>query len=573
MCPARPRPSTDRSTSPACSHAATRSCTILEPDTSKLGWLRDRGIALIRGHGRIAGERCVRVDGELLRARRAVAVAVGSAPARPPIPGLDAVAPWTNREAVLASRVPPTLIVLGGGPVGVEFAAAFASLGARVTLIEAQERLLPSEEDFAGKEIGEALVKRGVDLRLGIEVRSVSREDAAVRVELSDGRRATGAEIVLATGRRPLTDDLGLETVGLEAGAVIEVDAGWRARGLDWLYAIGDVNGTALLTHEAKRQARAAAAEIAGERQSRPATVTSPPRVVFTDPQLAAVGLTLARARELEIDAHAYDVPTSGHAPGASFHGRNAPGTSRIVVDEGRGIIVGATFVGFEVSEWLHAATIAITAAVPIEWLWDAVPAFPTRSEVWLALLQDARSCTANAQPHASRPASARRQLRRPLRKPVGRPRLMRRATGRRGALTHAPGASGGNDSICDSRPGVCRALRPTRLRTVMSAPERLGHNEAVFRDINERIEAGTWISSADEPIAFACECAALRCNVLVELTVSEYESVRAHPRRFLLAPGHELASIEVVVYSGDGYVVVEKQGEAAAVAEASDPR
>ena len=356
-------------------------------DTSKLGWLRDRGIALIRGHGRIAGERCVRVGGELLRARRAVAVAVGSAPAVPPIPGLDAVAPWTNREAALASRVPPTLIVLGGGPVGVEFAAAFASLGARVTLIESQERLLPGEEEFAGEQIGEALAKRGVDLRVGVEIRSVCREDAAVRAELSDGRRVTGAEIVVATGRRPLTDDLGLESVGLQAGAFIEVDAGWRARGFDWLYAVGDVNGTALLTHEAKRQARAAAAEIAGERQGRPATVTSPPRVVFTDPQLAAVGLTLARARELEMDAHAYDAPTAGTA-GASFHGRNTPGTSRIVVDEGRGVIVGATFVGFEVAEWLHAATIAVAAAVPIEWLWDAVPAFPTRSEIWLALLE-----------------------------------------------------------------------------------------------------------------------------------------------------------------------------------------
>ena len=356
-------------------------------DESKLEWLSTRDIALFRGHGRIAGERCVRVGDQLLRARRAVALAVGTAPALPKVPGLDAVKPWTNREALLATSIPPTLIVLGGGPVGVEVADAFASFGARVTLIEAQPRLLAREEEFAGEEIGGALAKRGIDLRLGVEVRTVSREDAAVRAELNDGRRVSGAEIVVATGRRPLTDDLGLEHVGLEPGRFVEVDEHWRAAGLEWLYALGDVNGTALLTHEAKRQARAAAAHIAGERRSDPATASPPPRVVFTDPQLAAVGLTLARARELGIDAHAYDAPSAA-SPGASFHGRNTPGTSRIVVDEGRGVIVGATFVGFEVAEWLHAATIAIVAAVPIERMWDAVPAFPTRSEIWLALLQ-----------------------------------------------------------------------------------------------------------------------------------------------------------------------------------------
>jgi pyruvate/2-oxoglutarate dehydrogenase complex dihydrolipoamide dehydrogenase (E3) component len=356
-------------------------------DRPQLRWLRERDVTLIRGHGRIVGVRRVQVAGELVHARRAVALAVGTAPALPPIAGLAAVAPWTNREAVLATRIPPTLIVLGGGPVGVELAGAFASLGARVTLVEAEPCLLPGEEEFAGAEIGDALAQRGVDVRVGVGVRSVRRDGAICTAELTDGGVVTGAELLVATGRRALTDDLGLENVGLEPGAFVEVDGDWRVRGIDWLFAIGDVNNVAMLTHEAKRQARDAAAVITGERRVDAPVVSPPPRVVFTDPQLAAVGLTLAGARAQGIDAHAYDAASAGSA-GASFHGRDdAPGTSRIVVDERRGVIVGATFVGFEVAEWLHAATIAIVAAVPIELLWNAVPAFPTRSEVWLALL------------------------------------------------------------------------------------------------------------------------------------------------------------------------------------------
>ena len=356
-------------------------------DRSALGWLDERDVTLIRGHGRVVGERRVQVGGEVVRARRAVALAVGTAPALPPIAGLAAAAPWTNRDAVLATRIPPTLIVLGGGPVGVELAAAFASLGARVTLVESEASLLPGEEEFAGAQIGDALAQRGVDVRVGVEISSVRRDGATCRATLAGGGEVTGAEILVATGRRALTDDLGLESVGLEPAAFVEVDGDWRVRGFDWLFAIGDVNGVALLTHEAKRQARDAAAVIAGEPRVDAPTILPPPRVVFTDPQLAAVGFTLADARARGIDAHAYDVASATSA-GASFHGRDTPGTSRIVVDERGGVIVGATFVGSEVAEWLHAATVAVVGAVPIERLWNAVPAFPTRSEVWLALLQ-----------------------------------------------------------------------------------------------------------------------------------------------------------------------------------------
>jgi pyruvate/2-oxoglutarate dehydrogenase complex dihydrolipoamide dehydrogenase (E3) component len=210
---------------------------------------------------------------------------------------------------------------------------------------------------------------------------------AVIEDELVGGETIEGDEIVVAVGRRPLTDDLGLETVGLEPGELIVVDDALRVSGRPWLYAVGDVNGRAMVTHAGKYQARVVAEVIHG----RPARATSDtrglaPRVVFTEPQVAAVGLTLQGAHDRELNARAYDVPSSATA-GASFHGRNTPGTSRLVVDEDRGVIVGATFTGTDVAEWLQAATIAIVAEVPLERLWEAMPAFPPRSEVWLKLL------------------------------------------------------------------------------------------------------------------------------------------------------------------------------------------
>jgi dihydrolipoamide dehydrogenase len=226
-----------------------------------------------------------------------------------------------------------------------------------------------------------------IDVRLGVRAKSVARDGASVTVELSDGGRVQGQELLVAVGRRPLTDDLGFETVGLEPGEPIAVDDSLRVTGLPWLYAVGDVNGRSLLTHMGKHQARIAAAVIAGG-DARAVPDSAPvPRVIFTDPQVAAVGLTLAEARDRGIDARAYDVATSATA-GASFHGRNTAGTARLVVDERRGLLIGATFTGFEVAEWLHAATIALVGEIPLERLWYAVPAFPTRSEVWLRLLE-----------------------------------------------------------------------------------------------------------------------------------------------------------------------------------------
>jgi dihydrolipoamide dehydrogenase len=191
----------------------------------------------------------------------------------------------------------------------------------------------------------------------------------------------------VAVGRRPLTGDLGLESVGLEQGETIEVDDRLRVPGREWLYAIGDVNGRALLTHMGKYQARAAADNILGREARATADLAGSPRVVFTDPQVAAVGLTLAGAEEKGLNVRAVDHPTAATA-GGSFHGRNAPGTSRLVIDEDRRVIVGATFTGPEVAESLHAATVAVVGEVALDTLWHAVPVFPTRSEVWLRLME-----------------------------------------------------------------------------------------------------------------------------------------------------------------------------------------
>jgi pyruvate/2-oxoglutarate dehydrogenase complex dihydrolipoamide dehydrogenase (E3) component len=358
-------------------------------DGNQTPWLADHGIVLVRGHGRITGERTVVVGDETLTARRAVVIATGTEAAIPPIPGLREAQPWTNREAVNASEVPPTLVVLGGGTVGIEMATAFASFGSRVTVIEAGPRVLAREEPFAGEEVCAALAKDGVEIRADTRATAVARSDGQFTVELDDGSSVSGDQLLVAVGRRTLSADLGVESLGVEPGRPIEVDDTMRVAGHDWLYVIGDANGRALLTHMGKYQGRVAADRILG-REARVRGLSDgalSPRVTFTDPQVAAVGHTLASAQEAGLDARAVDVPTEGNA-GGSFVGPGAPGTARIVVDEDRRIIVGATFTGAEIGEALHAATIAVVGEVPLDDLWHAVPCFPTRSELWLNLLE-----------------------------------------------------------------------------------------------------------------------------------------------------------------------------------------
>jgi pyruvate/2-oxoglutarate dehydrogenase complex dihydrolipoamide dehydrogenase (E3) component len=359
-------------------------------DSSQVPWLEDRNVTLVRGRGWLDGERRVRVGDDVLVARRAVVIAVGTGALMPPIPGLAEAAPWTNREATTAKAVPGRLLVLGAGVVGVELAQAWASLGSAVTLIELFERILVREEPFASEEVAAALRDRGVDVRTSAKAVRVQRRDGEVTIELDGGERISGDELLVAVGRRPLTGNLGLETVGLEPGRPIPVGGDMRVVGRDWLYAIGDVNGRSLLTHMGKYQARIAAANILGgdERAKTNAHGPLAPRVIFTDPQVAAVGHTIKVAQEAGLDVIAVDHPV-GDVAGASFYGRNAPGTARLVFDTRRDVLVGATFTGPDVAEFLHAATIAIVGKVPAERLRHAVPAFPTRSEVWLRLLDN----------------------------------------------------------------------------------------------------------------------------------------------------------------------------------------
>ena len=356
-------------------------------DESQLPWIEERKIELIRGHARLDGELRVVVGDQSLRAKDAVVLAVGSGAAMPQIPGLAEAGAWSNRQITTAREVPPRLTVLGGGPVGVEMAQAWASLGSQVTLVEKLDQLLPREEPFAGAQVADGLEAAGVVLHVGAGVTSVRRRSEVLSIELEDGARVDTDRLLVAVGRRPLTDDLGLETIGLEAGGYVEVDDRMRAPGHPWLFAVGDVNGRALLTHAGKYQARIAVDNILGQDAVAIADGPRSPRVTFSDPQVAAVGLTLSAAREAGVRAECFDLETSASA-GGSFYGRGAPGTTRFVVDMQREVLVGATFVGAEIPEFLQAASIAVAAEVPLARLAHAIAPFPTRSELWLKFIE-----------------------------------------------------------------------------------------------------------------------------------------------------------------------------------------
>ncbi len=361
-----------------------------EDDSGQLPWLEERGIDLFRGAGRFVGPGRVAVGDDELTAARAVIVATGSGALMPPIDGLDSVRTWNNRDATTAKQVPASMIVLGGGPVGSELAQAWASLGTRVTLIDGGPHLLGREEPFAGEEVAAALRGRfGVDVRVGETVESVRAGGAGVIAQLREGGAVEGEEILVAVGRRPHTDGLGLEAIGVEPDehGFLAVDDRMRVDGDPALYAIGDVNGRALFTHVGKYQAWIAAENLLGREIKAIAEGLGSPRVTFTDPQVAAVGKTLEQAEEAGIDARAVEVPTDG-SPGASFQGKGTGGRSRLVVDQAKETIVGATFTGFETADFLQAATIAIVAEVPRARLRHAIAPYPTRSEVWLKLLE-----------------------------------------------------------------------------------------------------------------------------------------------------------------------------------------
>lgn len=378
-------------------------------DDGQVGWLDSTGIDLVRGYGRLVEPRRIAVtqpDGQdrFLTARHAVAICTGSRAALPDLPGLVEARPWTSREATSSSTVPRRLAVVGGGVVAVEMATAWNALGSEVTMLIRGSGLLERMEAFAGELVAESLAEAGVKIRTGTSVTAVRRDgaDGPVTLTLDGGETVEADEVLFATGRAPRTDGLGLETVGLTPGGWLDVDDTLRVRDVPggWLYAAGDVNHRALLTHQGKYQARIAGAAIGARAQGVPLLETdrwgahaatadhgAVPQVVFTDPEVGAVGLTAeqAEAEGRSIRVVDYDL---GQLTGAALYADGYRGRARMIVDLDRGHLIGVTFVGPGVGELLHSATVAVAGEVPIERLWHAVPSFPTVSEVWLRLLE-----------------------------------------------------------------------------------------------------------------------------------------------------------------------------------------
>jgi dihydrolipoamide dehydrogenase len=375
-------------------------------DAGQVTWVAGAGIDLVRGHGRLAGEKRVvvtRPDGTelVLLARHAVAVCTGSRAAVPPVDGLADVQPWTPREATSGKEAPRRLLVLGGGYVGCEMATAWQQLGSSVTLLQHGDRLLPGLEPAAGEAVEASLRALGVDVQLDTDVMSARREGDEVVLACA-GSEVRGDEVLVATGRTANSDDVGLDTVGLEPGGYLQVDESLQVPGVPWLYGVGDVNGRKLLTHMGKYQARQAGNAIVARARGEQIDLTdwSPhvatadrratPSVVFTDPQVASVGLTAAQAAEQELTHRVVEYPI-GSVAGAALHADGYTGTAIAVIDTEREVLLGVTFVGPGVAELLHSATIAVVAEVPISRLWHAVPSYPTISEVWLRLLETYR--------------------------------------------------------------------------------------------------------------------------------------------------------------------------------------
>jgi len=390
-------------------------------DSGQAEWAEGAGLQVVRGRGRIVGEREVLVEptggtgatqtaiGPIrLHARRAVVLATGSRATIPP--PLQDLAPWTSRDATGVKEVPGHLVIIGGGVVAVEAATWMAALGAQVTMLVRGSQLLSDAEPFAGRHVLEALRERGVTVELGTSV--VSGERSAVRetglgrihggpvtlqVEDAQGRREiTADEVLAATGRRPALEDVGLAEIGLTDQDITGAqqptsDNATGAPLPDWLHAVGDASGEAPLTHWGKYRARVIGQAIlagATDETLEPVPESVPvPQVVFTEPQITSVGLTEAAAREAGHDVVTARVPF-GSAAGSALLRDDVTGTAQLVVDKASGTLVGATFVGPDASELLHAATIAIVGQVPVHVLRHAVPSFPTAAELWLQLLE-----------------------------------------------------------------------------------------------------------------------------------------------------------------------------------------
>jgi pyruvate/2-oxoglutarate dehydrogenase complex dihydrolipoamide dehydrogenase (E3) component len=367
-------------------------------DEGQVEWLKGAHIDLARGHARITGIKGVTVGDTVYTARHAVCVSTGSAALMPDIPGLKESQPWSSREATSATVAPKSLAIIGGGVVAAEMATAYASFGTAVTVI-ARSGLLAGQEPFAGDLVAESLRELGATLHLKSSPTAVSKKDDSFVIELDNGPTVTADELLVATGRVPRSTDLGLENIGLKPGSWLDVDDTMRVTGFDWLYATGDINHRALLTHQGKYQARAAGDVIAARALGKPvydgkwgthaatADHEAVPQVTFADPEVASVGLTSAAAEKAGYDIRVVDYDMSWLA-GTAIQADGYKGKARMVVDEKRKVIIGVTFVGQDVSELLQAATFAIVGEIPLDRLWHGVPAYPTMNEIWLRLLE-----------------------------------------------------------------------------------------------------------------------------------------------------------------------------------------
>jgi pyruvate/2-oxoglutarate dehydrogenase complex dihydrolipoamide dehydrogenase (E3) component len=346
-------------------------------DAGQERWLADKGIDLLRGTGRLAGPGVVEVDGVRHTAGHVV-VATGSDPVMPPIPGLRELAGvWTNREVTGMKAVPRRLAILGGGPVGAEMAQAVRRLGGEVALAEGAAHVLAREPAPLGEALGEVLRRDGVELLLGVHATAARRDGDDYVLALDDGHELRGDRLLVATGRRPRTDGLGLETVGVKAsGHGIPVDT--RLRAGDRLWAIGDVTGIRLLTHMGKYQGEVVAANILGE--PREANYEAVPDVVYTDPQAASVGAFEA--------AFSATIPVSEVAKTATYTRAYAQSNGFLTLLSDGDRLTGACALGPEAGEWLQQATLAIRARVPLQVLRDVIQPFPTFSEIYVAALK-----------------------------------------------------------------------------------------------------------------------------------------------------------------------------------------
>ena len=345
-------------------------------DAGQLHYLEEWRCRLVRGEGRVARPGVVEVDGQELQYDRLV-LATGSRPAIPPIDGLDSVEYWTNREATRTHKVPRSLVVMGGGPVGAELAQFFSRMGSQVTIVERGEHLLGRVHPEAGELLAELFREEGIDVRLGV---GIERAEPGIRLHLSDGSRLEAERLLVATGRRPNVERLGLDELGLEISPRgVEVDE--RLRAAENVWAIGDVTGVAQFTHVGKYQARIAAADIANRRAK--ADYRAIPAGIFTDPEVSTVGRTdgdgLVSAR----------IPLSALPRLNTYERPKRDGLVRVFADPRQRVLVGAVCVGPQAAEWLGQFTLAIRAEVPVDTILDTIQPYPTFSEGVFYALQE----------------------------------------------------------------------------------------------------------------------------------------------------------------------------------------